>query len=228
VSKAVITVPAYFNDAQRQATKDAGRFAGLEVMRIVNERLRRPSPTGSTRRRTRRSPCTTSAGGTFEHLNSRGGEGVVEVKATKWRHASGRRQPRSTHHRWIITEFKNSEGIDLGKDRMALQRLKESAEKAKMELSTVMETDINLPFITADASDQASADEAVAAKFEQLVDDSPAEDRRADQAGARRCRPRSLEDRRGRPRRRIDAHPEGAADRQGSVPARAAQGGQPG
>ena len=151
-------------------------------------------------------------------------KGVVEVKATNGDTHLGGDNLDQRIIDWIIAEFKKSDGIDLGKDRMALQRLKESAEKAKMELSTVMETDINLPFITADQTGPKHLQmKLTRAKFEQLVDDLLQQDGRADQAGAGRRRRRSVEDRRGRARRRLDAHSEGPADRQGAVRQGAAQ-----
>src|SRR5881227_3467226 len=172
VSKAVITVPAYFNDAQRQATKDAGQIAGLEVMRIVNEPTAAALAYGLDKKKDETIAVYDFGGGTFDISILEVGEGVVEVKATNGdTHLGGD----NLDHRiidWIAGEFKKSEGIDLSKDRMALQRLKESAEKAKMELSTVMETDINLPFITADQSGPKHLQmKLTRAKFEQLVDD---------------------------------------------------------
>jgi molecular chaperone DnaK len=172
VTKAVITVPAYFNDAQRQATKDAGQIAGLEVMRIVNEPTAAALAYGLDKKKDETIAVYDFGGGTFDISILEVGEGVVEVKATNGdTHLGGD----NLDHRiidWIITEFKKSDGIDLGKDRMALQRLRESAEKAKMELSTVMETDISLPFITADQSGPKHLQmKLTRARFEQLVDD---------------------------------------------------------
>jgi molecular chaperone DnaK len=172
VSKAVITVPAYFNDAQRQATKDAGQIAGLEVMRIVNEPTAAALAYGLDKKKDETIAVYDFGGGTFDISILEVGEGVVEVKATNGDTHLGGDNLDQRIIDWIITEFKKAEGIDLGKDRMALQRLKESAEKAKMELSTVMETDINLPFITADASGPKHLQMKLSrAKFEQLVDD---------------------------------------------------------
>jgi molecular chaperone DnaK len=172
VSKAVITVPAYFNDAQRQATKDAGLIAGLEVMRIVNEPTAAALAYGLDKKKDETIAVYDFGGGTFDISILEVGEGVVEVKATNGDTHLGGDNLDQRIIDWIITEFKNAEGIDLGKDRMALQRLKESAEKAKMELSTVMETDINLPFITADASGPKHLQMKLSrAKFEQLVED---------------------------------------------------------
>jgi molecular chaperone DnaK len=172
VAKAVITVPAYFNDAQRQATKDAGQIAGLEVMRIVNEPTAAALAYGLDKKKDETIAVYDFGGGTFDISILEVGEGVVEVKATNGdTHLGGDNLDQRVID-WIITEFKKSEGIDLGRDRMALQRLKEAAEKAKMELSTVMETDINLPFITADQTGPKHLQmKLTRAKFESLVDD---------------------------------------------------------
>src|SRR6186997_108678 len=172
VSKAVITVPAYFNDAQRQATKDAGKIAGLEVLRIVNEPTAAALAYGLDKKKDETIAVYDFGGGTFDISILEVGEGVVEVKATNGdTHLGGDNLDQRVMD-WIIAEFKKSEGIDLGRDRMALQRLKEAAEKAKMELSTVMETDINLPFITADQTGPKHLQmKLTRAKFEQLVDD---------------------------------------------------------
>jgi molecular chaperone DnaK len=172
VTKAVITVPAYFNDAQRQATKDAGQIAGLEVMRIVNEPTAAALAYGLDKKKDETIAVYDFGGGTFDISILEVGEGVVEVKATNGdTHLGGDNLDQKVID-WIIAEFKKSDGIDLGKDRMALQRLKEAAEKAKMELSTVMETDINLPFITADQTGPKHLQMKLSrAKFEQLVDD---------------------------------------------------------
>ena len=172
INKAVITVPAYFNDAQRQATKDAGQIAGLEVMRIVNEPTAAALAYGLDKKKDETIAVYDFGGGTFDISILEVGEGVVEVKSTNGDTHLGGDNLDQRIIDWIITEFKNSEGIDLGKDRMALQRLRESAEKAKMELSTVMETDINLPFITADATGPKHLQMKLSrAKFEQLVED---------------------------------------------------------
>src|SRR5882757_4045675 len=172
VTEAVITVPAYFNDAQRQATKDAGQIAGLEVMRVVNEPTAAALAYGLDKKKDETIAVYDFGGGTFDISILEVGEGVVEVKATNGDTHLGGDNIDQRIIDWITSEFKKSEGIDLGKDRMALQRLKESAEKAKMELSTVMETDINLPFITADATGPKHLQMKLSrAKFEQLVDD---------------------------------------------------------
>jgi len=172
VSKAVITVPAYFNDAQRQATKDAGQIAGLEVMRIVNEPTAAALAYGLDKKKDETIAVYDFGGGTFDISILEVGEGVVEVKSTNGdTHLGGDNLDQKVID-WIASEFKKSDGIDLTKDRMALQRLKEAAEKAKMELSSVMETDISLPFITADASGPKHlAMKLTRARFEQLVED---------------------------------------------------------
>src|SRR5829696_997976 len=172
VTRAVITVPAYFNDAQRQATKEAGKIAGLEVMRIVNEPTAAALAYGLDKKKDETIAVYDFGGGTFDISILEVGEGVVEVKATNGDTHLGGDNLDQRVIEWIISELKRDAGIDLGKDRMALQRLKEAAEKAKMELSTVMETDISLPFITADQSGPKHlALKLTRAKFEQLVED---------------------------------------------------------
>jgi molecular chaperone DnaK len=172
VTKAVITVPAYFNDAQRQATKDAGKIAGLEVLRIVNEPTAAALAYGLDKKKDETIAVYDFGGGTFDISVLEVGEGVVEVKATNGdTHLGGDNLDQRVID-WIVSEFRKQEGIDLSKDRMALQRLKESAEKAKMELSTVMETEINLPFISADQTGPKHlAMKLTRAKFESLVED---------------------------------------------------------
>jgi molecular chaperone DnaK len=172
VSKAVITVPAYFNDSQRQATKDAGKIAGLEVMRIVNEPTAAALAYGLDKKKNETIAVYDFGGGTFDISILEVGEGVVEVKATNGDTHLGGDNLDQRIIDWIVNEFRKQEGIDLSKDRMALQRLKEAAEKAKMELSTVMETDISLPFVTADATGPKHlAMKLTRAKFESLVED---------------------------------------------------------
>ncbi len=172
VTKAVITTPAYFNDAQRQATKEAGQIAGLEVMRIVNEPTAAALAYGLDKKKEETIAVYDFGGGTFDISILEVGEGVVEVKATNGDTHLGGDNLDQRIIDWIISEFKNSDGIDLGKDRMALQRLKEAAEKAKMELSSVMETDINLPFVTADQTGPKHLQmKLTRSRFEQLVED---------------------------------------------------------
>jgi molecular chaperone DnaK len=172
VTRAVITAPAYFNDAQRQATKEAGQIAGLEVMRIVNEPTAAALAYGLDKKKDETIAVYDFGGGTFDISILEVGEGVVEVKATNGDTHLGGDNLDQRILEWIVTEFKNSDGIDLSKDRMALQRLKEGAEKAKMELSSVMESEINLPFITADASGPKHlAMKLTRAKLESLIED---------------------------------------------------------
>src|SRR5881409_2262631 len=172
VTQAVITVPAYFNDSQRQATKDAGRIAGLEVLRIINEPTAAALAYGLDKKKDETIAVYDFGGGTFDISILEVGEGVVEVKATNGDTHLGGDNIDQRIIDWIIEEFKKDQGIDLSKDKMALQRLKEGAEKAKMELSTVQETEITLPFITADATGPKHLNlKLTRAKFESLVDD---------------------------------------------------------
>src|SRR6266508_3286385 len=152
VTQAVITVPAYFNDSQRQATKDAGRIAGLEVLRIINEPTAAALAYGLDKKKEEKIAVYDLGGGTFDISILEIGDGVFEVKSTNGDTHLGGDDFDARVIQWLVDEFKRDQGIDLSKDPMALQRLKEAAEKAKMELSTVMQTEINLPFITADQS----------------------------------------------------------------------------
>ncbi len=172
VTDAVITVPAYFNDTQRQATKDAGKIAGLNVLRIINEPTAAALAYGLDKKTNETIAVYDFGGGTFDISILEVGEGVVEVKATNGDTHLGGDDLDQRVIEWLIAEFKKTDGVDLGKDRMALQRLREAAEKAKIELSTVVETEINLPFITADASGpKHMVLKLTRAKFEQLVED---------------------------------------------------------
>jgi molecular chaperone DnaK len=171
VTKAVITVPAYFNDSQRQATKDAGKIAGLEVLRIVNEPTAAALAYGLDKKKDETIAVFDFGGGTFDISILEVGEGVVEVKATNGDTHLGGDDIDERLIQWITDEFKKDQGIDLSKDKMALQRLKEAAEKAKIELSSTMETEINLPFITADQSGPKHlVMKLTRAKFESLAD----------------------------------------------------------
>jgi molecular chaperone DnaK len=172
VTQAVITVPAYFNDAQRQATKDAGRIAGLEVLRIVNEPTAAALAYGLDKQKDETIAVYDFGGGTFDISILEVGEGVVEVKSTNGDTHLGGDDIDKRVMDWIVDEFRKDQGIDLSKDRMALQRLKEAAEKAKCELSTVLETEINLPFITAGASGPKHLSlKLTRAHFEQMCED---------------------------------------------------------
>ncbi len=172
VTKAVITVPAYFNDAQRQATKDAGQIAGLEVMRIINEPTAAALAYGLDKKKDETIAVYDFGGGTFDISILEVGDGVVEVKSTNGDTHLGGDNIDQRIIDWLIQEFKKDQGVDVSKDQMALQRLKEAAEKAKIELSTLLETEINLPFLTADASGPKHLTiKLTRARFEQMVDD---------------------------------------------------------
>jgi len=172
VTEAVITVPAYFNDAQRQATKDAGRIAGLEVKRIINEPTAAALAYGLEKKKDEKVAVYDLGGGTFDISILELGDGVFEVKSTNGDTHLGGDDFDKRIIDWLAAEFQKSEGIDLRKDAMALQRLKEAAEKAKIELSTVVQTDVNLPFITADASGPKHLNVTLTrAKYESLADD---------------------------------------------------------
>ncbi|MGH9469755.1 MAG: molecular chaperone DnaK [Terriglobia bacterium] len=172
VTQAVITVPAYFNDSQRQATKDAGKIAGLEVLRIVNEPTAAALAYGLDKKKDETIAVYDFGGGTFDISILEVGEGVVEVKSTNGDTHLGGDDIDKRVMDWIVDEFRKDQGIDVSKDRMALQRLKEAAEKAKMELSSLLETEINLPFITADASGPKHlAMKLTRARFEHMCED---------------------------------------------------------
>ena len=172
VKKAVITVPAYFNDSQRQATKDAGAIAGLEVMRIINEPTAAALAYGLDKKKNELIAVFDFGGGTFDISILEVGDNVVEVKSTNGDTHLGGDNIDQRIIEWIVTEFKRDQGIDLSKDRTALQRLKEGAEKAKIELSSVMETEISLPFITADATGPKHLQlKLTRSKMEQMIQD---------------------------------------------------------
>ncbi len=172
IEKAVITVPAYFNDSQRKATKDAGTIAGMEVVRIINEPTAAALAYGMDKKKDQTIAVYDFGGGTFDISILEVGEGVVEVKSTNGDTHLGGDDIDQRVQNWLVAEFKKESGIDLTKDKMALQRLKEAAEKAKMELSTTMETEINLPFITADASGPKHLlMKLTRSKLEQLMED---------------------------------------------------------
>jgi molecular chaperone DnaK len=172
VTKAVVTVPAYFNDSQRQATKDAGKIAGLEVLRILNEPTAAALAYGLDKKKDETIAVFDLGGGTYDITILELGEGVFEVKSTNGDTHLGGDDLDDRIIKWLVEEFKKDQGIDLSSDPMAWQRLKEASEKANCELSTTMETDINLPFVTADQSGPKHLNiKLTRAKFEQLVDD---------------------------------------------------------
>jgi len=172
VTQAVVTVPAYFNDSQRQATKDAGKIAGLEVLRIINEPTAASLAYGLERKKDEKIAVYDLGGGTFDISILELGDGVFEVRSTNGDTHLGGDDFDKRIMDWLIAEFKKSDGIDLSRDPMALQRLKEAAEKAKIELSSTLETQINLPFITADQNGPRHLNISLSrAKLEQLVED---------------------------------------------------------
>ena len=226
----MITVPAYFDDTQRQATKDAGRIAGLEVKRIINEPTASALAYGLDKKHDEKIAVYDLGGGTFDISILELGDGVFEVKATNGDTHLGGDDFDQRVIDWLLAEFKKDQGIDLAKDQQALQRLKEAAEKAKIELSSTTQTEINLPYITADASGPKHLVTSLTrAKLEELV----RRPRRADEgAGCGRPQGRRAQrqgDRRGHPRRRPDPDARRGRGRQGDVRRQgAAQGRQPG
>ena len=190
VEQAVITVPAYFNDAQRQATKDAGKIAGLEVLRIINEPTAAALAYGLDKKKTGTIAVYDLGGGTFDISILEIGDGVFEVKSTNGDTFLGGEDFDMRLVNYLADEFQKEQGIDLRKDKLALQRLKEAAEKAKIELSSTTQTEINLPFITADAlGSEAPDDEAHARQVRGAGRRPDPEDRRAVPQGAQGCGP---------------------------------------
>ena len=229
VTDAVITVPAYFNNAQREATKDAGKIAGLNVLRIINEPTAAALAYGLDKEGADQTILVFDlGGGTFDVSVLELGDGVFEVKATNGdTHLGGDNFDKAVVD-WMIAEFKKDQGIDLGADPMALQRLYEAAEKAKIELSSTMTTQINLPFITATSEGPKHLDlQLTRAKLEELAHAPARADRRADEAGAHGRGPAGVRHRPRRARRRHDAHARGAGEGQGADRQGAAQGRQP-
>ena len=210
VTQAVITVPAYFNDSQRQATKDAGRIAGLEVLRIINEPTAAALAYGLEKKGSGTIAVYDLGGGTFDVSVLEIGDGVFEVKSTNGDTFLGGEDFDARIIDYLADEFKKEQGIDLRKDRLALQRLKEAAEKAKIELSSATQTEVNLPFITADADRaEASGHQAHPREARGAGRRADPEDHRALPRGAQGCRPQGLGDRRGDPGRRHDPHAQG-------------------
>ena len=229
VDQAVITVPAYFNDAQRQATKDAGKIAGLEVLRIINEPTAAALAYGLDKQKTGMIAVYDLGGGTFDVSVLEIGDGVFEVKSTNGDTFLGGEDFDMRLVNYLADEFQKEQGIDLRRDKLALQRLKESAEKAKIELSSTTQTEINLPFITADASGPKHLTmKLTRAKFEALVDDLIQKTVEPCRHGVEGRRPHRSRNQRGGPGRRHDPHAEGPGSREAVVRQGAAQGRQPG
>ena len=230
VTDAVITVPAYFNNAQREATKDAGTIAGLNVLRIVNEPTAAALAYGLDKEGADQTILVFDlGGGTFDVSILELGEGVFEVKATSGDNHLGGDNFDKAIVDWMVAEFKKDKGIDLSADRMALQRLYEAAEKAKIELSSTMTTQINLPFVTATPEGPKHLDlQLTRAKLNELTARSARADGRPDEARARGRGAQPLADRPRRPRRRHDAHARRAGQGQGDRRQGPAQGRQPG
>ena len=218
VDSAVITVPAYFNDDQRQATKDAGQIAGLDVKRIINEPTAASLAYGLDKESDQTILIFDLGGGTFDVSVLEIGDGVFEVKATAGDNHLGGDNFDKALVDWLVAEFKKAQGIDLSADPMALQRLYEAAEKAKIELSTTQETQINLPFITADSSGPKHLDTRLTrAKLNELTVEPARPHRCAGAPGARRCQGEGRGDDRPRgARRRHDPHARRPGEGQGA------------
>ena len=228
VRKAVITVPAYFNDSQRQATKDAGQIAGLEVARIINEPTAAALAYGLDKKKNEKIAVFDLGGGTFDISILDVGDGVFEVLSTNGDTHLGGDDWDEALINYIADEFKKEQGIDLRKDQMALQRLKEAAEKAKKDLSFQTQADINLPFITADASGPKHLTMTITrSQFEKLTDSLFERCRGPVLTALEGRQAQAVGDRRGRPGRRLDADAPRPADRQGDLRQGAAQGRQP-
>ena len=227
VEQAVITVPAYFNDAQRQATKDAGKIAGLEVLRIINEPTAAALAYGLDKNKTGTIAVYDLGGGTFDISILEIGDGVFEVKSTNGDTFLGGEDFDMRLVNYLADEFQKEQGIDLRRDKLALQRLKEAAEKAKIELSSTTQTEINLPFITADASGPKHLTmKLTRAKFEALVDDLVQKTIEPCRQALKDAGLDGGRDQRGRSGRRHDPHAEGPGGREAVVRQGAAQGRQ--
>ncbi len=228
VTEAVITVPAYFNDAQRQATKDAGRIAGLEVKRIVNEPTAAALAYGLDKKKDEVIAVYDFGGGTFDISILEVGDNVVQVISTNGDTHLGGDDIDNLIIDWMIAEFKKQNGIDVANDKMALQRLKEAAEKAKIELSNVQETGINLPFLTVGSGGPMHLDMRLSrAKLEQMI--TPLVERSMEpvRKALADAKKNAQGHRRGRPRRRLDAHPARQRDGEEVLRQGAAQGREP-
>ena len=228
VDQAVITVPAYFNDAQRQATKDAGKIAGLEVLRIINEPTAAALAYGLDKKKTGTIAVYDLGGGTFDISILEIGDGVFEVKSTNGDTFLGGEDFDMRLVDYLADEFKKEQGIDLRNDKLALQRLKEAAEKAKIELSSTTQTEINLPFITADASGPKHLTiKLTRAKLEALVDDLIQKTVEPCRKALKDAGLTAGRDRRGGPGRRHDPHAQGPGGGEAVLRQGAAQGRQP-
>ena len=229
VEQAVITVPAYFNDAQRQATKDAGKIAGLEVLRIINEPTAAALAYGLDKKEGKTIAVYDLGGGTFDISVLEIGDGVFEVKSTNGDTFLGGEDFDMRLVNYLADEFKKDQGIDLRGDKLALQRLKEAAEKAKIELSSATQTEINLPFITADASGPKHLTmKLTRAKFEALVEDLVQKTVGPCRAALKDAGPHGRRDRGSDPGRRHDPHAQGAGSGEAVLRQGAPQGRQPG
>ena len=229
VTQAVITVPAYFNDAQRQATKDAGKIAGLEVLRIINEPTAAALAYGLDKKQSGTIAVYDLGGGTFDVSVLEIGDGVFEVKSTNGDTFLGGEDFDQRVVNFLADEFKKENGIDLRSDRLALQRLKDAAEKAKIELSSAQQTEVNLPFITADASGPKHLTIKITrAKLESLVDDLIQKTIGPVKQALKDAGVTAQPDRRSHPGRRHDPHAQGAGSGEGAVRQGAAQGRQSG
>ncbi len=229
ITQAVITVPAYFNDAQRNATKDAGKIAGLEVLRIINEPTASSLAYGLDRKKDETIAVYDLGGGTFDISILDVGDGVFQVRSTSGDTFLGGDDFDQRVLDFLASEFQNQTGIDLRNDRQALQRLKEAAEKAKIELSTLMQTEINLPYITADASGPRHlVMPFTRAKLEQLTKDLSRAFARSGALGNQRCRRGHFADQRSSIGRRYDPHARSPGSCPQALQQRAAQGRQPG
>ena len=228
VEKAVITVPAYFNDAQRQATKDAGKIAGLEVLRIINEPTAAALAYGLDKKEGKTIAVYDLGGGTFDISVLEIGDGVFEVKSTNGDTFLGGEDFDMRLVEYLAAEFKKEQGIDLKTDKLALQRLKEAAEKAKIELSSSAQTEINLPFITADQTGPKHLTmKLTRAKFEPLVDDLVQRTIEPCKAALKDAGLKAGRDRRSGAGRRHDPHAEDPGSREAVLRQGAAQGRQP-
>ena len=230
VTEAVITVPAYFGDAQRQATKEAGQIAGLEVLRIINEPTAAALAYGLDKAKDDHLILVYDlGGGTFDVSVLEIGEGVFEVKSTHGDTSLGGDDWDDRVIDWLVTGFKNDNGVDLSKDPMAMTRLKEAAEKAKIDLSSVMETEINLPFITATNEGPIHLLRTLTrSEFEQMTEDLLERTKHAVQGSPQGRRRDDGRHRSGHPGRRFDPHARGAEPRQRTRRQRAEQGREPG